>query len=238
MTFPRSMLMFFLWVALPSLILGQDWTHQVKNHYRQEEGCINLYDDSAGRIMQIILIRHGEPDLDKKGWRKRDGAIRFIQDYDSAGVVPFATHPVCNASVKAGAIVHSTLPRARETAELAFGGSFTLEGREQFVEFGRKVMKFCNVSMPLKCWTTTSRLLWFMGMNDRDIESFRQARARARENAAFLTGRAEKDQQVILVAHGLHNRYVRKYLKNLGWKVMYNGGKGYLSVQVLVRERR
>ena len=238
MAFFHYHLMFLLWATLPALAMGQDWTGPVKNYYRQQDSCINLYDDTSARVMQIILIRHGEPDLEKRGCRNRDEAIRFIRAYDSAGVIPLASQPVCNPSVRASTIFHSTLPRARETAELAFGSSYNLEGREQFVEFGRKIMKFCNIPMPLKCWTTSSRLLWLLGMNDLGIESFRQARTRARENAAFLARRAVQDNQVVLVAHGLHNRYVKKYLKNLGWNVMYNGGKDYLSVQVLALEVR
>ena len=42
--------------------------------------------DNNLRIDQIIIIRHGEPAMDKKGWKDRDEAIRYVKMYDSVGV--------------------------------------------------------------------------------------------------------------------------------------------------------
>ncbi|MCD4695724.1 MAG: hypothetical protein K8S16_05725, partial [Bacteroidales bacterium] len=87
--------------------------------------------------------------------------------------------------------------------------------------------------MPTHCWTTSHRILWLPGFNAKNLASFRDAKSRAPTNAASLASRARKDGLVILVAHGLHNKYVKKYLRKSGWKLVYNNGNGYLSVKVM-----
>jgi broad specificity phosphatase PhoE len=189
---------------------------------------------STAKNEHIVLIRHGEPDLDKKGWRTRDEVIQFMKAYDSVGVVPFDVSPLCWESLNADTVYHSTLPRAAHTASLAFDGP-VLVGSDNFREFERKAIKGCNLRLPLKWRTTSARLTWFLGWNDNGIESFQDARQRARNNARFLDEKTRSNPHVILVAHGLHNRYVLKYLKKMGWKKVFDNGNGYLSVKVLVR---
>ena len=214
---------------------GQEWVNTLREFY-SDSGCIRLWEEGGSGISQVVLIRHGEPDLDKKGWRNRSQAILFFSAYDSAGVIPFTEPPVCVGDLTGPVIYHSTVNRAQVTAEMIFGDRYEMQASDRFREFERKVMKFCNIRMPLKCWTVNSRLLWFIGLNDKGIENSREAKKRARENAAFLADQSSPGAPVILVAHGLHNRYVRKYLKKLGWKPVYDNGNGYLSVKVLARK--
>jgi len=210
---------------------------ELKQFYKNQdsEKPITLFQDTLSDIQQIILIRHGEPDLNKKGWRNREEAIQFMQEYDSAIVFSFSKKPINPESVSIDTIFHSTLPRAKNTAQRAFADSKKLAGSTDFIEFERKAMKWPNMKMPTKFWTTGSRILWLMGLNDKNIESFREAKGRAKSNAEILTLKARQDGMVILVAHGLHNKYVKKYLKKLGWKLAHNSGNGYLSVKVMVR---
>jgi broad specificity phosphatase PhoE len=210
----------------------------LKKFYKNQdkENPLDLYSDSLSEIQQIILIRHGEPDLNKKGWRKRDEAIQFMQDYDSAIVKPFSKVPVNPENIPIDTIFHSTLPRAENTAQRAFGDTKILVGNAAFVEFERKVIKWPNMKMPIKFWTTASRALWMMGLNDKNIESFRRAKKRAIKNTKNLTLKAERDGMIILVAHGLHNQYLKKYLRKSGWTVVQNTGNDYLSVKILAKD--
>jgi len=217
---------------------SQDCTvKDLKNFYKSQdsEKPITLFQDTLQDIQQIILIRHGEPDLNKKGWRNREEAIQFMQNYDSAIVIPFSKKPINLESLSIDTIYYSTLPRAKNTAQRAFSDSNILVGSTDFIEFERKAMKWPNMKMPTKFWTTGSRILWMMGLNDKNIESFRKAKGRAKSNAEILTKKTSQQGMVILVAHGLHNKYVKKYLKKLGWKLAYNSGNDYLSVKVLIR---
>ena len=74
-----------------------------------------------------------------------------------------------------------------------------------------------------------------MGFNKRDIESFREAKKRARIAAVKLEENATKNGKTLLVSHGLLNHYLVKYLKKNGWTEVFDGGRGYLSQKVLVK---
>lgn len=230
----KNLLITGLMLALVVLYaFGQETSlKSLKKDYKNQDpqGCLKL---SPANQKQIVLIRHGEPDLDKKGWRTRDEVIEFMKAYDSVGVVPFDVPPLCPESLATDTVYCSTLPRAAHTAALAFDGP-ALVVSEQFREFERKAMKGCNLRLPLKWRTTSARLFWFLGWNDKGIESFREARDRAKSNASFLVEKSRTNQNVILVAHGLHNRYVLKYLKKRGWEKVFDSGNGYLSVKILV----
>lgn len=233
----KRLLLFCLCTLLAGWVPAQEWKTSLRHHYRHEDSSIRLSSGAGGQVSQIILIRHAEPDLEKKGCRNREEAIRYFRDYDSAGVVPFDRGPLDESSITTGRIYHSSLPRAGETARKAFErGSYEFRESDNFREFERKPMWFCNIRIPTKCWTTGSRLWWFVGLNDKGIESFREAKGRARGNAFWMTTAARKENQLILVAHGLHNKYVKKYLRKLGWKKVYSNGNGYLSVKIMAIE--
>lgn len=216
-------------------VAQQTQLESLKTFYENQEtgGCLKVYPDESPKSYQIILIRHGQPNLNKKGWRGRNQAVQYASAYDTVGIVPFDKTLLCLENITTDEVYHSSLPRARHTARLLFGenSKFIEDGR--FREFERKVMKFINVKMPLGFWLGTSRILWLMGMNDKGIETLQQAKTRASENALFLAEQAKKDGQVILVAHGLHNRYVMKYLRKQGWELVRKGGSKYLAVNVL-----
>ena len=184
---------------------------------------------------QIILVRHGEPDVKKKGWHTRKEAIEFMRAYDSVGIRPFPSLPFEPKSIIADTIWHSSIPRAAATAEVLFGGERALYPDFQFREFERKALRFFNIKLPLKFWTVFSRIGWFMGGNDKGIESFKEAKKRAKQNAGWLAQKSKMKGNVVLVAHGLHNRYVAKYLEKQGWEMVLSNGHDYGSVKILVR---
>ncbi|MDB4303555.1 histidine phosphatase family protein [Desulfosarcina sp.] len=212
--------------------------HELKQFYKNQdsEKPLELYSDSISEILQIILIRHGEPDLNKKGWRNRNEAIQFMKDYDSAIVKPLSKKPLSLGSIPVDTIFHSTLPRAENTAQRTFGDIEFLVGSSDFVEFERQAMKWPNMKMPIKFWTTGSRILWMMGLNDKNIESFSRAKKRAIKNTLFLSSEAENNGIVILVAHGLHNKYLKKFLRKSDWEIVFNNGNDYLSVKILAKD--
>lgn len=201
---------------------------------RAEDGCLELL--QLPNLRQVMLIRHGEPDLHKEGWRNRKAAKEFITDYDRVGIVPVEKFPICVDSLPDNQLVfHSTVRRAAHTAELIFADRFRLIGDPGFREFERKIFPFLNVYLPTKWWTTLSRAFWMLGANTKDIETFSEAKERARYNAHFLGGVADEKGLAILVAHGLHNRYVAKYLKKDGWKPIFEEGNNYFSVRILAK---
>ncbi|UZR95394.1 histidine phosphatase family protein [Chondrinema litorale] len=209
----------------------------LREYYKNQslDSCIIPYRDSTKIYNQIILIRHGQPDVSKKGWRNREGAKLFVKMYDSVGVLAFTPLPVCPEDFKENKVYHSNIPRAVNTASRIFADRYDMIENDRFREFERKIFPFFNIKMPLSVWLTVSRGLWFLGLNDKGIENFKEARKRAKSNAEFLAEEADKEQLVIVVAHGLHNKYVAKYLKRLGWDTVRKGGSSYTAVNILAR---
>jgi hypothetical protein len=223
-----------LCITMLSELQAQPDLEQLKKFYRDEqnEPCNTIKETEK---LQIVLIRHGEPDLVKKGWKDRNAAIAYIRAYDTVDIIPFQQPPLCPSDSTEWLIYHSTLRRAAHTAELLFPKREIVPD-ERFIELQRKILGFPNIRMPHGFWVGMSRTLWLMGLNDRDIESRKAGKQRIKNNASFLDQAAKESSVIVVVAHGLHNRYLRKYLKKLDWKVVHNGGNNYLAVVILAHE--
>ena len=191
--------------------------------------------DNNLRIDQIIIIRHGEPAMDKKGWKDRDEAISYVKMYDSVGVYAFDEMPVCLRAHDMDTVYTSKLPRAIDTAEKTLGEEYVLENKALFNEFERQVIKFPNVKLPGKFWSVTTRLVWMLGFNHRNIESFAEAKERAWEAAIFLEQKAAIHGKCLLFSHGFLNRYIKKYLKKQGYKAVDLNGQKYLGAYYFYR---
>ncbi len=198
----------------------------------QEE--MGLLEDLSN-LEQIILLRHGEPMVDKKGWRKRKEAMSFIIAYDTVGVYPPEYDPVSLNHDEIDVIFTSTLNRSISTAKQLFQRPEDQRADAIFREFERKIFSFPNIKLPLKWWLTGSRVFWLMGLNKKGIESISEAKKRAREAVTFLERNASENGKTLLVSHGLLNHYLAKYLRKNGWTQVFDGGKGYLSQKVFVR---
>ncbi len=202
---------------------------QIKTYYEEQapDSCVIIFNGPALHIDQIVLIRHGKPDLAKKGWYNRTAAKKYMHDYDSVPVIPFKVMPLCEQTLALDTVFSSNIPRASSTANLMFGGQYEIYEDRRFREFERKIMNFINIKLPLGFWKSFSRGLWLVGLNDKGIESFKEAKQRSEGNADFLIEQAHSKHLVILVAHGFHNKYVMKNLKKTGWEVVRKGGKDY-----------
>ena len=195
---------------------------------------MNLVEDFSS-LRQIILLRHGEPALNKKGWRTRKEAMEFIVAYDSANIYPPGHIPVQLGENEVDIIFTSTLNRSKSTAQQVFNRPEGQQPQALFREFERRIFAFPNLKLPLKWWLTGSRIFWFMGTNRKGIESFKEAKLRAKEAVVFLEKDANEKGKTLLVSHGLLNHFLKKYLIENGWTEVYDGGKGYLSQKVLVK---
>ena len=213
--------------------------NQLKAYYKQQtkEPCLKIFHE-AYHLQQIILIRHGEPDLKRSGWYNRQMAQVYTNQYDRVGVKPFDSNPLCTDGLDQVKVYHSPLPRAEHTARLIFGSKAKLLADFRFREFEKKLIPFFNIHLPLRFWTGLSRLLWYAGLNSSDIERVSKAKKRTKENAAFLSKEASRYGIVVLVAHGFHNRYLSRYLKKQGWKAVRKGGIGHLAINILAKKNR
>lgn len=237
-------LLFYFMATLS--IQGQP--NKVKNYFKQLQkdnqyqpitlSFVNEADglvEDYSKLSQIILLRHGEPKLDHKGWKSRNEAVQYVLAYDSVGIYSPAFIPAVLQNHGVNHIYTSNINRSISTAGLVFDREDLQRPDPLFREFERKVFAFPNIKLPTKWWLVGSRVLWFMGLNKQGIERFSAARERAKRGAGFLEQDALEHGKTLLVSHGLLNHYLTKYLKRLGWKQVYDGGNGYLSQKMFVK---
>lgn len=160
-------------------------------------------------------------------------ARQYITDYDTATVEEFVLQHEAIPYQRIRKVYCSTLSRSQLTAKAIFGQSVQLIVDNTFREFERRIFSLPLLRLPLNFWLLSARLLWFLGFNNRDIETFKEARARARQCAHMLATDAHTHQTTVLVAHGLLNNFIKIELQKMGWKTQLNGGHSYLSVTVL-----
>ncbi len=174
--------------------------------------------------------------VSKKGLFSKAAARTYISDYDAAEVEAFVLQHEAIPYKEIRQVYCSTLLRSQHTARQIFGEEVTLLERHEFREFERRIFSLPLLRLPIKLWLFSARMLWLLGLNSKGIETFRQARQRAREGAAFLAREAERAPTVILVAHGLLNNFIRWYLQKMGWKPSLHEGSGFLSVTVMEKK--
>jgi hypothetical protein len=240
MGFMRVLCFLFVCLTVSTLALPQgNVARDIQNHQTEifeNDACPDFIREgdiagvSEGRLLQIMLVRHGEPAMKKKGWRNRNEAIRYTEMYDSVGVYAFDKKPVCLRQYDLHTVYTSKLPRAIHTAELTIEGMLPLTSMDIFNEFERKIIEFPNIKLPMKFWSVTTRVVWMMGFNDKGIESFREAKDRAGQAAILLDSAAQEEGRVLLFAHGFLNKYVRKNLKKQGYHEINFNGQKYLGV--------
>ena len=130
----------------------------------------------------------------------------------------------------------STLNRSKKTAQAIFGPEMPLVEDPAFNEFERKILRLPLLKFPIDFWLTASRALWLLGLNSKGIETFRQAKRRARTCARHLADQARQEGQLVLVAHGFLNAFIRRELQKLGWQMVRKDGSGFLGVTELEKK--
>ncbi len=187
-------------------------------------------------LKQIALIRHGEPDLTKTGRFSYEEAKAYMKSYDSVGIL-VPDEPFFELEEEEDVVFYvSNLNRAKTTADYLFGTEQERVESEEFREFERSLgNRRGRISLPLRYWSITARLEWYLGINRDGIESFSKAKERAKSGAMKLEDQSEKHDKVVLVAHGFLNRYLEKYLKEQGWQVVRDGGIDYFATTILVK---
>jgi broad specificity phosphatase PhoE len=193
--------------------------------------------DEAGRgdgPGWIVIVRHGEPDLDRKvriTWREYR---EWWGKYDEAGLKAGQTPPpkLCELATGADIVYASTLPRAGETAAAVAPGREILRD-PVFVEAPLPPPHFWGKRKPRR-WGVYARISWWLGAS-QGMESRKEAEQRAEAAAATLAAQALRGRNVVCCAHGWFNRMMRPVLLSWGWKCVYDGGDTYWSYRKYVR---
>jgi hypothetical protein len=184
-------------------------------------------------VIQIMLIRHGIPKIDRANWITFYEASNFVMAYDTVEVYEIENIPVDVEPGEIEKVYSSPLRRARSTAEQLFGDEFDIVYDSIFREFKNEIVPIPWIRLPLGFWRVSSRIFWMVGLHSEEVPSLRSERKRAKRAAEKLVVHALEDKHVILVAHGFINRFMIRHLKKSGWHHSYDGGFEYTNVQVL-----
>ncbi|OQX95828.1 hypothetical protein B6I21_03420 [candidate division KSB1 bacterium 4572_119] len=167
--------------------------------------------------MKIVVIRHGKPNISIS---KPVNSIEFgesVKAYNDAGIKKASKPP--EDAVKeynnCNKIICSDLPRSVESAKL-------LTPKKQI----HQDSLFREVEMPHGTWRTPRlrpeswliifRIFWIFGYS-KNVESFKDAKQRAKRAAHNLVTFARKYESVGFVGHGALNGYIVRELKKQGW---------------------
>ncbi|MCJ8164469.1 histidine phosphatase family protein [Pontibacter sp. E15-1] len=193
---------------------------------------------TASTIVQkkIFLIRHARPIVPKVGYFNTASARQYIAAYDTAEVEEFVLEHEAIPYREIKSVYCSTLVRSQLTAKAIFGEQVVLKVNHNFREFERKIFSLPLLRLPIRLWLLASRVLWFLGFNSKGIETFKEAKRRARICAELLVQDASEHDTTVLVAHGLLNNFIRWELKRMGWRIAVDGGNNFLSVHLLTKE--
>jgi len=175
--------------------------------------------------MEIVLVRHGKPTaaIVGRGGEKLSAAGYglWVKSYNHA-YVDKRSKPIKSSSKPFNQhyVISSDLKRAVQSAQL-----YMNKVPEQQWPVLRE-MHIPRYKLPFQLraytWLLITRFLWMLGISkgmSSNVESFKSAKFRAKQAADELDKLAKNQENIIVFGHGLSNRYIRKELVRLGWKL-------------------
>ena len=168
--------------------------------------------------MQIILMRHAEPDMDMRVKVTATEYGAWLKEYARVTIKPGNMHDASMQVLPArpGWVVCSDLVRSIDTAR-ALGIEQIDVSDPLFREFEMPCFDAPWPSLTGASWTVLLRLLWMLGYSRR-VESFRAARQRTEVCADRLIEYAQQYGIVLLVGHGSMLWYLVRELRRRGWQ--------------------
>ena len=157
-------------------------------------------------------MRHGKVRLEGRGEQRISNVRDAVSLYDHSPVS--APEGLDFAEFENAWIVCSDLSRSRESALLAFG-RFD-ETDRHFREAESPDVSISPVRARVPILIGVARGLWLLGRS-KGCESFRQFRTRCERAAEKLIAYDTDGQDVILVGHGVLNRYIASALRQRGY---------------------
>ncbi|MDH4762262.1 broad specificity phosphatase PhoE [Pseudomonas oryzihabitans] len=167
--------------------------------------------------MQIILVRHGKPDLSSKARctprEMKDWVARYQKAPVPAGQEPAETRRLAQ---EAGYVVSSPLSRCVRSLEYLMGcpGSPV---DDRYAEAHLPYLELDTPRLPVKAWRLLFRSAWFLGFAAH-TESIGSSSVRAGQAADHLIELAERHGSVLLLGHGIMNVLIAWQLRKRGWR--------------------
>lgn len=168
--------------------------------------------------MQITLLRHGMPNIDKNSRITATEFGAWVSEYNTASLDVIACEPppvTIEHAHKCRFVVCSNLTRSLESAK-ALGLPDINASEALFRELETPHANWCFPRLSPGAWAVIFRIMWAAGYS-ANVETFEEARGRARHCAERLAELATEHGKILFVGHGLLNWLISRYLKKMGW---------------------
>lgn len=179
--------------------------------------------------MEIVLVRHGEPEFSAQQGSSRVKATHmpgWIAGYDASGVIG---EPDCHAilaDTRRTFVISSPLPRARASLQ-AMNLTPDLVA-DDLREAPLPVVNLPWIQFSPQAWLVLFRLCWLSGAL-AGPEAKKQTMQRAEKMAHTLIAHAQQHERVLSMGHGVINRLIARELEKAGWVKGEHTGSGYWS---------
>lgn len=179
--------------------------------------------------MEIILLRHGKPNIPSLNKIKAFAFKDWIDSYNAAGLnqQSIPTEKALIIANKCKVVVCSELPRSKESAAALKIKKITLS-HSQFNEAGLPSANWNSLKLSPAIWAIIFRILWLFGYSNNS-ESYKEANTRAKKSAQKLIALAQEHERVLFIGHGIYNKLLSKQLRLLGWSGPANPGTKHWS---------
>jgi len=166
---------------------------------------------------RIILIRHGQPDIQISPRTSHHEFRVYIDAYEEAGLDPDSVPPeeLQDLVGELSAVFTSGRRRAHDSAR-ALAPHAELIADPLFAEAPLASPPIPMLRMKVPKWAVVARILWHAGYHP-EIENYRRAKHRAAAAADVLVARANRDGVTALVAHGYFNLIIGRELRHRGF---------------------
>ncbi|PCJ31662.1 MAG: hypothetical protein COA99_17010 [Moraxellaceae bacterium] len=174
--------------------------------------------------MEIILLRHGKPEIEMKGRFNPEEWREFLKKYDEVHVDPksLPSSEALEIASSSDVVVCSELLRSSESAKILGVKKIDFENA-LFNESPMPHGLFKRLRLTLLEWTVFYRIAQWFGYTIGTNETGREGNVRALECANLLVELARSNKKVLHVGHYGLNSYIAVHLLKMGWA----GNRGY-----------
>ncbi len=209
-------------------------THQngwVKNLIRSRYSASDEGMMGDKKHMEIILMRHGEPQHRGEPKVSCREMAEWIDSYNLSSTGSDRPPEMAQILVyRALTFLSSPLPRALSSLKTLGCEPGLID--EVFREAELPVFRIPGLRLSPFYWAALFRVLWLCGLSG-EAECVSVAKKRAAKAAEILVTAAKgSDGPVLLMGHGIINRFIAKELIASGWKEQTRTGKGYWGAGV------
>jgi len=187
--------------------------------------------------MKITLVRHGKPSVTDRCWISSSEFAKWIEMYDDSSIHEKEIPPRETIDIvkEASFVATSELTRAIQSA-LRLHPVCKIEKCPLFNEIQIPVALISQryLRLPIRAWMLNYRLLWFAGFA-QDVESYKEARKRAKSAAQQLIQWGEQYETIVIVGHGWFHRIVGRELRKNGFQLEKSSGWTFWSFQTYIR---